>query len=78
METVVLGTAAVGATMAGMAMMNDLNFQQSGQAVGNSPSPGTLGGGGLPTDASILTLGASLALVPAGLAAVAVFPPFAT
>ena len=59
-------------------MMSDLNFQRSGQVTGGSPSPGTVGGGGSPTDSSISTLSASLALVPTGLAAVAVFPPFAT
>ena len=59
-------------------MMSDLNFQQSGQATGNSPSPGTVGGGGSPTDSSISTLSSSLALVPNGLNPVAVFPPWAT
>ena len=63
--------------MAGMAMMADLNFQQSGQVTGSSPQPGTIGGGGTPTDGSLGTLSASLALLPAGLRAVAVFPPFA-
>ena len=64
--------------MAGMAMMSDMNFQESGQATGNSPQPGTAGGGGSPGNSAIGTLSASLALVPAGLNAVAVFPPFAT
>ena len=65
--------------MVGMVMMMpDLNFQQSGQASANSPQPGTPGGGGSPTDFSIPTLVASLALVPAGATAVAVFPPFVT
>ena len=59
-------------------MMPNLNFQQNGQATGSSPAPGTGGGGGSPTDTSITTLAASLALVPAGLTAVSVFPPFAT
>ena len=69
---------ATGATMMGMVMMMpDLNFQQSGEAPLSSPQPGTPGGGGSPTDASIPTLAASLALVPAGATAVAVFPPFA-
>ena len=71
-----LGTGMIG--MAGMVMMmSNMNFQQNGQATGNSAQPGSAGGGGLPRDSSIGTLGASLALVPAGLAAVAVFPPFA-
>ena len=39
---------------------------------------GTAGGGGLPTNTLIQTLALSLALVPLGLSAVAVFPPFAT
>ena len=39
---------------------------------------GTAGGGGLPTNTLIQTLALSLALVPLGLTAVAVFPPFAT
>ena len=73
---------ALGAGMIGMAgmsmMMSDMNFQQSGQAVGNSPPPGTLGGGGSPLDSSIGTLSASLALLPVGLSVVTVFPPFAT
>ena len=49
------------------------------------PSPGSLGGGAAPTAvvgggavASPQTLIAALALVPAGLAAIAVFPPYAT
>ena len=41
--------------------------------IGNA-QPGTSGGGGSPNGASLATL----ALVPAGLNAVAVFPPFAT
>ena len=63
---------ALGAGMVGMAMMMpDLNFQQGGQGVGAA------GGGGLPTDFSIPTAALSLALVPLGLSAVAIFPPFA-
>ena len=68
---------AFGASMIGMVMMMpDLNFQESVNP-GGSVSAGTPGGGGLPTDASIPTLSLSLALVPIGLSAVAVFPPFA-
>merc|ERR1712083_1150412 len=48
----------------------DLTFQGTGGA-------GAIGGGGLPTDFSIITAPLSLALVPLGLAAVAIFPPFA-
>ena len=74
--------SVVGVSMVGMGMMvgmmSDLNFQQNGQATGNSPQPGTPGGGGSPSDGSIGTLATALALVPAGLTAVAVFPPFAT
>ena len=72
---------ALGAGMAGMVgmlmMMSSMNSQGSGNPTGGSVSPGTPGGGGLPTDASIPTLALSLALVPFGLSAVAVFPPFA-
>ena len=39
-----------------------------------NPPPGTVGGGGSPNGAA----NSVLALVPAGLNAVAVFPPFAT
>ena len=64
--------------MIGMVMMMpNMNFQGSGNPTGGSVSPGTLGGGGLPTDLSIPTLGLSLALVPFGFSPVAVFPPFA-
>ena len=76
-DVVAPGTAALGTGMVGMVMMMpDLNFQQSGQVSGNSPQPGTLGGGGAPTDGSISTLATALALVPAGAVAVSVFPPF--
>ena len=64
--------------MMGMAMMTDLSFQETGQVSTGSVQPGTPGGGGSPIDSSISTLTASLALVPAGLTPVAVFPPFAT
>ena len=69
----------MGVAMTGMfMMMPNLDFQQSGQPPASSPQPGTTGGGGSPADTSIPTLGASLALVPAGATAVAVFPPFET
>ena len=81
-EVAAQAAGTVGVSMIGMGMMvgmmSDLNFQQSGQAVGNSPQPGTLGGGGSPLDSSIGTLSASLALLPVGLSVVTVFPPFAT
>jgi len=64
--------------MLGMTMMMAPNFQQSGQVSGSAPTPGAVGGGGSPFDSSILTLAASLALIPGALNAVAVFPPFAT
>jgi len=67
----VLGTTMAG--MLGTAMMTNLDFSQGGQA-----GVGAAGAGGLPTDTSILTLALSLILVPLGLSAVAVFPPFAT
>ena len=60
-----------------MYMMPELTFQEAGAPAG-SVNAGTIGGGGLPTDTSIATLGLSLALVPTGLSAVAVFPPFET
>ena len=66
------------AMMGMMGMMQDMNFQQSGQATGNSPQPGSPGGGGVPTDGAIATLSASLSLLPPGANPVAVFPPFAT
>ena len=66
--------------MFGMAMsLPDLGFQSNGAAptaVGLL-SAGTIGGGGLPTDTAIPSLPLSLMLVPLGLLAVAVFPPFA-
>lgn len=67
---------AFGAGMVGMAMMlPNLNFA-AGSPIG-SQGAGTIGGGGLPTDGSIATAAISLALVPLGLAAVSIFPPFA-
>ena len=48
-----------------------------GNIPSSSPQPGTQGGGGLPSTPSP-TLAQSLALVPLGLTAVSVFPPFAT
>ena len=78
-ETVVQATGALGIGMIGMlSAMPDLDFQRGGQAPGGSVGPGSPGGGGLPTNAAISTLSLSLALVPLGLIAVAVFPPFAT
>ena len=78
-ETAVQATGALGIGMIGMlSVMPDLDFQQGGQAPGGSVSPGSPGGGGLPTNTAISTLSLSLALVPFGLLAVAVFPPFAT
>ena len=68
---------ALGAGMIGMVMMMpSMNSQGSSNPSGGSSSAGTPGGGGLPTDAGISTLALSLALVPFGLSAVAVFPPF--
>ena len=72
--------STLGIGMFGMAMMiPDLSFQSSGTATApaGSPSVGTAGGGGLPTNTAIQTLSLSLALVPLGLLSVAVFPPFA-
>ena len=73
----------LGIGMIGMAMtIPDLNFQAGGSVPsvgpgGPVPQVGAVGGGGLPTDSGIPTLSLSLALVPIGLLAVAVFPPFA-
>ena len=73
-EPVAQNTGVFGAGMVGMAMMvPNLNF--AGGAP-NSQAAGTAGGGGLPTDGSIATAALSLALVPLGLAALAIFPPF--
>ena len=63
-------------------MIPNLNFQAQGSApsggpTGALPRVGGIGGGGLPTNTGIATLSLSLALVPFGLLAVAVFPPFA-
>ena len=78
-ETAVQATGALGVGIIGMlSVMPDLDFQQGGQAPGGSVGPGSPGGGGLPTNTAISTLSLSLALVPLGLLAVAVFPPFAT
>ena len=80
-EVVAPATGAVGASMVGMigmVMMTDLNFQQVGQVARSSVQPGTIGGGGSPTDNNIPTLNAALNLVPSGLTPVAVFPPFAS
>ena len=72
--------------MFGMAMsLPDLSFQNSGtvpvsgaaEGVGAAGGIGAFGGGGLPTNTAIQTLALSLALIPLGLLAVAVFPPFA-
>ena len=69
---------ALGAGMIGMVMMmSSMNSQGNSNPSGGSSSAGTPGGGGLPTDAGISTLALSLALVPFGLSAIAVFPPFA-
>ena len=72
--------STLGIGMFGMAMsLPDLGFQSSGPAAtpAGSPSVGTAGGGGLPTNTAIQTLSLSLALLPLGFLAVAVFPPFA-
>ena len=81
-----VGTMGIG--MFGMAMtLPDLGFQNSGlvpsgsagaaEGVGAAGGIGAFVGGGLPTNTAIQTLALSLALVPLGLLAVAVFPPFA-
>ena len=73
---------ALGVGMLGMVMMApNLNFQAQGTApsggpAGSVPQVGGVAGGGLPSNTGIPTLSLSLALVPLGLMAVAVFPPF--
>merc|ERR1719367_701628 len=56
-------------------MLPNLNFAGA-NGPQSSQAAGTAGGGGLPSDGSISTAALSLALVPLGLAAVAIFPPF--
>ena len=72
--------ATMGIGMFGMAMsLPDLDFQSNGAApitVGLLAA-GTIEDGGSPTDTAIPSLPLSLMLVPLGLLAVAVFPPFA-
>ena len=76
-ETAAQVGAALGVGMIGMVMMaGNPEFQEAGSAPSGSPQVGTAGGGGLPTDSGLTTLSLSLALLPLGLAAVAVFPPF--
>ena len=75
-EPVAQNTGVFGAGMVGMAMMlPNLNFAGA-NGPQSSQAAGTAGGGGLPSDGSISTAALSLALVPLGLAAVAIFPPF--
>ena len=79
LDTAAQAAGALGAGMMAMAMMTpDLNFQQNAGAPSSSIQPGSVGGGGLPSDGGISTAALSLALVPLGLSAVAIFPPFAT
>ena len=52
-----------------------MSHPNPGTGLANAPQPGEPGGGGLPTSPSP-TLAASLALVPPGLIAVSVFPPW--
>ena len=76
-QTAIQAGAAMGVGMLGMAMMAaNPNFQEQGSAPSGSPQVGSVGGGGLPTDSGIASLTLSLALIPLGLLAVAVFPPF--
>ena len=70
---------SLGAGMVGMAVARQvLDFQEKSveSGTGCSVDVGTFGGGGLPNNTAIPTLSLSLALVPIGLMAVAVFPPF--
>ena len=77
LETAVQTGTVLGVGMLSMAMMAaNPSFQEPGNAPSGSPQVGSFGGGGLPTDSRLATLSLSLALVPIGLLAVAVFPPF--
>ena len=79
LDTAAQAAGALGAGMMAMAMMTpDLNFQQNAGPPSSSIQPGAPGGGGLPSDGGISTAALSLALVPLGLSAVAIFPPFTT
>ena len=76
-EVAVQAGAVMGVAMMGMAMMAaNPSFQEPGSAPPGSPLVGSFGGGGSPRDSQIPTSSLSLALVPLGLLAVAVFPPF--
>ena len=57
-------------------MVPNLDFTELGSPPPGSPPIGSGGNGGSPTDSGIPTLSLSLALVPAGLTPVAVYPPF--
>lgn len=76
-EVAVQAAAVLGIGMLGTAMMAaNPNFQEPGSAPPGSPLVGSFGGGGSPRDSQISTSSLSLVLVPLGLLAVAVFPPF--
>ena len=74
------GAAAVAVTIAAtmMLMMPTLPAIGPGNTPPGSPTPDSPGGGGNPNIATNPAAAAAVALVPAGLTAVAVFPPFVT
>ena len=61
-----------------MLMMPALPAIGAGSAPPGSPAPGSPGGGGSPNVGNNPAAASAVALVPAGLTAVAVFPPFLT
>ena len=76
----VRAVAAVAVTIAAtlMLMIPTLPRIEPGNTPPGSPLPDTPGGGGSPNFATNPAAAAAVALVPAGLTAVAVFPPFET
>ena len=76
MRSAAVAAVTVAVTM--MLMMPALPAIEAGGAPPGSPTPGSPGGGGSPNVAGNPSAASAVALVPAGLMAVAVFPPFAT
>ena len=76
-QVAALAAGTLGAGLVGAVALTrpDLNFQERG-ASGCSVAAGTFGGGDLPTNPANPKLSLALALVPIGMIALAVFPPF--
>ena len=70
--------AAVTIAVTMMLMMPAPPAIGAGGAPPGSPAPGSVGGGGSPNVVANPVAASAVALVPAGLTAVAVFPPFET